>query len=475
VTLTIHTEEDEQRQLNVTVEVEESRVQARMQQVARQLGRDLRIPGFRRGKVPYRVIVGRFGEASIRAEAVEELVEPVFTEALAKIEFEPYAPAELQDIDMEPLVLKFTLPLQPQVELGDYRALRREIPPVTLKEGALDEALVQVQERHAVVEPVERPIEAGDMVTLKGKAIADDEEETVVFDEERIDFLMDGEKVYFGQPLVDALLGLAAGESKEFTITLPEEETDEEEAPAAEAAEEADADAEGAEGDAAGDAETPPAPRNATFTVEILDVKRRELPALDDDLAKEDGDHETFAELRAALEEDLLRQAKEEAKSDLLEAVVDDLLETAQMVFPPAVLNSELDSMVENFNQQVTQAGWKWEDYLKLNEQAESDLRAEWEERATTRVQRGLILQEFIAQEKLTVDRAEIDAAVEERLEAFDNEQTKAYMRDWLSGDSGRNMLGNDLLMDKIHARMEAILTGNAPDLEALAAAEEEE
>ena len=472
MTLTIHTEEDEQRQLNVTVEVEESRVQERMQKVARQLGRDLRIPGFRRGKVPYRVIVGRFGEETIRAEAVEELVEPVFMEALDQIPFEPYAPAELENIDLDPLVLKFTLPLQPVVELGDYRAMRREVPPVTLAEGALDEALLSVRERHAVVEPVERPIELGDLITLKGKAVADDEEATVVFDEERIDFLMDGEKVFFGQPFVDALLGLSAGESKEFTIAMPADEADDEEAPETEAA--ADTDADAAVAEEAAD-ETPAAPTQATFTIEVLDVKRRELPALDDELAQEEGDHESLADLTAALEKQLLRQAEDEARSELLEAVIDEMLEEVTMVYPPAAITGELDSMVDGFKQQVTQSGWKWDDYLKLNGQKEQDLRTEWEERATTRVRRGLILQQFIKQEKLAVSRIDIDAAVEERLAAFDNEQTRTYMRDWLSGETGRNMLGNDLLMDKIYVRMEEILTGNAPDLDALAAAEEEE
>jgi FKBP-type peptidyl-prolyl cis-trans isomerase (trigger factor) len=110
-----------------------------------------------------------------------------------------------------------------------------------------------------------------------------------------------------------------------------------------------------------------------------------------------------------------------------------------------------------------------------LNNQSEDDLREEWQERAESRLERGLIIHQFITNEKLRIEDADLDAAVEKQLARFDNEQTIAYMRDWLTGEAGRNMLGNDILMDKIYDRIVAIYQGEAPDLAELESEEEEE
>ena len=109
MTLTIHKEEDEQRQLALTIEVEEKRVEQAMRKTARKLAGNLHVPGFRRGKAPYNVILRRFGRDAVRAEAVEEMIQPIFEEALDQLEEPPYAQANFDDMEMEPLVLKFTI------------------------------------------------------------------------------------------------------------------------------------------------------------------------------------------------------------------------------------------------------------------------------------------------------------------------------------------------------------------------------
>ena len=106
MTLTIHTEEDSERQLKVTVEVPENQVQAQMRRTARDLARQVNIPGFRKGKVPYNILVQRVGEEALRADAVEEMLESVFVEALEEIEESPYRQPSIDDIEMKPLVLK---------------------------------------------------------------------------------------------------------------------------------------------------------------------------------------------------------------------------------------------------------------------------------------------------------------------------------------------------------------------------------
>ena len=121
MTIIIHTDEDDQRQLALKVEVSEDRVESAMQKRARQLSSQMRIPGFRPGKVPYGVIVQRFGREAIRAEAVEDLVQDIYEEALTEAEVAAYGRPSLDDMEMEPLVMTFVIPLEPVITLGDYR------------------------------------------------------------------------------------------------------------------------------------------------------------------------------------------------------------------------------------------------------------------------------------------------------------------------------------------------------------------
>ena len=130
MTIIIHTDEDDQRQLALKVEVSEDRVESAMRKQARQLSSQVRIPGFRRGKVPYNVIVQRFGRDTIRAEAVEEMVQDVYEEALTEAEVTPYGRPTLDDMEIEPLVMIFTIPLEPVITLGDYRSIRKEVEDV---------------------------------------------------------------------------------------------------------------------------------------------------------------------------------------------------------------------------------------------------------------------------------------------------------------------------------------------------------
>jgi trigger factor len=496
VTLTIHTEEDKERQLAVTIEVEEARVEKAMRKTARKLAGDINIPGFRRGKAPYSILVRRFGREAIRAEAIEELVQPVFEEALAQIETVPYGQASFDEMEMEPMVLKFTIPLTPQVTLGNYRELRKEIEPVVITNEALAEAIQRVQDRHQILEPVERPVELTDLVTLAGtgelvidedeteaaddvkadaaeevdeateaETNADGSEETeesalleveadkilveatnhMIFNEERVDLVMDSDRVYKGTPFVESIIGMSTGEEKTFNFTFADDFEDEE-----------------------------LAGKEATFTISILNVQSRQVPELDDELAKQEGDYETIAELQNALKEQLQKQAEQEAKNRLMEGMIDDLLVDAEMIFPPAAVEQEIGDMMETFKSQATRSGWEWADFLKLQGQTEQDIREGFRETAVSRLKRQLALRQFVLDEKLIVKTEDVDAYIEKRVEAFgDNEELQENMRNYYRNGYGFDMISSEILMDKAHERIQLILTGNAPDLDAQDDAEE--
>lgn len=471
VTLTIHKEEDEKRQLLVTVEVDESRVEKAMRATARKLAQDIDIPGFRKGRVPYPVMLRRFGKEAIRADSVEEMVSDIFEEMMDDLDVESYGQPTFDNMEMEPLVLKFTIPLTPTITLGDYRALRKEVEPVVVTDEALDEALEAIRTQNQELETVERAAEAGDVVVVSGKGVllpkpaaadadaaADDadaetaetepetetETERLIFDEDSVELLMDSEKVFVDTPFVDNVIGMSAGEEKTFSFAFPDEFEDE---------------------DLAG--------REANFEISVLEVKNRTLPELDDTLAEVDGRYETLDELRQNLRKQLQTQAETEARDALVDDLVDDLEKDAEIVYPPAALVAELDEMVESFKEQALRSGWEWADYLRMQSETEASLREQFTESAENRLRRRLLLREFILQEKITVGEADVTDLIEERVAGMgDNAELQESMRSFYREGYGFDMISSEVLMGKVYDRVKQILAGETPDLDAIAAAE---
>ncbi|MBK8985506.1 MAG: trigger factor [Chloroflexi bacterium] len=467
MTLTIHTEENDQRQMAVTVEVAEDRVQKAMRAAARKMAKDAYIPGFRKGKAPYQVILRRVGEEALRAEAIEDMVQTVFEEALQQAELEVYGQPSLDDVEQNPLVYKFTVPLTPTVTLGNYRELRREVVEPEITEEAVAAALHAIQERHQTVEPVERPATLGDLVTLSGVgkllAVAAEEEtvegetavslpEETLFDEEQTELMLDANVLFPATPFVEKIVGMSAGDEKSFRFTFSAEYED-----------------------------AHLAGREVAFDISLLDVKSRTLPELDDELAKLEGSYETLEELRDSVRETLLKQAQTTAKNDLVEIVISDLMEDATIVYPPTAVELEIDTMVDSLKSQITRSGWEWADYLRLQGMDETTIRDQFQEPAVTRLERQLVLRQFIFDEKLTINAEDIDAQIDERLQSFgDNPELLQSMRDYFYSGYAFEMISSEILMNKAHERMKAVLRGEAPDLDSLeigdaAAADEEE
>ena len=460
MTLTIQSSEDDLRQLTLTIEVDEDRVRKAMQKKARELSREVQLPGFRPGKAPYDVLVRRIGEETLRAEAVEDLVQPVFEEALEQEGIDLYARPSLDNIELNPVSFKFTVPLSPTVVLGDYRALRQDVEDVQVTDEALDEALEYVRMRHQVIEPVERAAEIGDVVTISGhgkftapKPAAEGEEAAtegeMLFEEESLDILLDDKTLFPDTPFVENVVGMSVGDQKEFTFVFPDPY-------------EQDAEYAG---------------REATFDVTVLTVKRRELPALDDELAKLEGKYETLDELRESLRSDLAKEAEAAVKEKTIDDMIHHLIEGATMVYPPAAVEAQIDDMLEDFKNRLTRSGWKYEDYLNLQGMTEENLRADLSENAEDQLRHQLALRQFILDEKLRVTAADVDTLIDERIARFDNPGLRDSMRNYYRSGQNFDLISSEVLSNKAYERARAIFSGNAPDLDALEedAADEEE
>ncbi len=179
MSLTFTTEPMENRQLALNVEVDQARVDQQLRKAARKLAGEYRIPGFRKGKAPYSIIVQYLGEQTLYNEILDDLGQEIYREALEQTEIEPYGQASLEDVSFGPLTYKLVIPLAPEIDLGDYRAVRVEEEPVEVDEEAVSAQLESYQEQYSGWQEVERASQYGHLMNIDGKSVipaADDAE-----------------------------------------------------------------------------------------------------------------------------------------------------------------------------------------------------------------------------------------------------------------------------------------------------------
>lgn len=439
MTLHVETKEDEKRQLTVTITVDEEQVKQALATMARRLAKEIRIPGFRPGKAPYRVVLSYFGEDTVREQVAEEMMDASVTEALEQHNIKPFRQVKLEKVELQPLQYILSVPLDPVVELGDYRSQRKELRPVAITEEAVQEALEHLRTHHMRVEPVTRPSEMGDTVVVTGKGYLSRDVEDVIFNEERYEVLLVENAVFAGVNFVEHLVGLTAGDETHFTLTFPDEY-----------------EAEAWRG------------QSAEFALTILDVLHSELPPLDDELARQEGSYESLEELRAAIATSLQGEAEAQYRNDLFTSMSKFLVEEVEELrYPPILIEEHLDDAIQKLKTQVTQRGWSsWAEYLEDSKKSEEGLRDSLEERAVFDLERGLTLSEFLRREGLSYTGAELEAAIEKKVARFeDSPQLQESLRKYYLSDAGSSAIVNDVLMEKVYDRIAEIYSGTAPAL----------
>lgn len=374
----------------VTVEVEEAVVQAAMQKAARNIASENPFPGFRKGKVPYNMILSRFGAPALRREAAELVLEDIYADVLEQAEVYPVGPGSLEDIALEPLVLKIRVPLAPLVELGDYGDLRLEMEPHEVTDAELDEAMEHLRTEHTVAEPVSRPAALGDRVTLEHiEAKANDE---VFIHDHDVSVILDPEDRTIVPGLVGELVGLSAGEEKMFHLTMPEDFSEQSLRSA-----------------------------DAEFTVRMESVSELTTPALNDAFASAVGNFETFDELKADLRERLQAYKHDQAHEAYHKALAGALVERAtKVLYPDVLLQEELDENLSALKARMPQhLGMPWEDFLRLQGMTEEQFRDSLRPSASQRLTERLVLEEFARREGITVSEQELRGNYEQLLAAL--------------------------------------------------------
>lgn len=418
-------------QVELTIEVDEERVEQELRRVARRVSKQKRIRGFRPGKAPYDVVLRFFGKDALYQKALENLLQPVFKEALEKEGIEQFAQAELLDVQFEPMVLKMAVPVAPVVELGDYRQLRLTPPEVTVSDEEVEAALKIIQAQHGQWQPVERPAQLEDQAILNIESMVDGE--VVLSNQERA-LLLKTEASYPLPGFSEQIVGMVIGEDRVFDLTYPENLANEK-----------------------------LAGKVSHFKVHLHDLKELLLPELDDDLAKTVGDFETFDELKARVRENLEAEAKQEAESRFTSEALTATVDRAQIEFPLVLLERELDGLLEEQDRVLRQRqSLTLDDWLEINKKSKEEYRDELRPRAVERLKRGLVLGKVAELEGIKVEEEEVGDRIERLSAAFGEQADKA--RDIFSSPDNMRSVASDLLTDKALQHLAAIAKGEVED-----------
>ena len=427
----ITTEPLESRQLRLTIEIDEEQTKQAMQQAARQISKQVDIAGFRKGKAPYELILQRFGEDTVRKEAAEELIEEAYEQALEQEKIEPYAPAKLDEIELHPITFTFTVPLQPTVELGNYRNYRRKYKKVKVSKKEVQEALEEVRLQNAMLELVERPLAIGDGAVIGLVATIDGGK---ILEKNELHIMAEVEATYPAPGFAEEIVGMEAGDERTFTLALPDDSPRE---------------------DLRG--------REAEFNVKMIEVYDQIVPALDDDLARTVGSFDSLKQLEARVKENLQLKAQMEADREYADQVLSDMAEQTQIEYPPVMLERSLDGAVKEFEATVKRETMlSLVDYLRMRNETMETLREELTPNAEAQLKRTLMLSEVVKLEGLEVSDEEVDAriAADSAVWGVRAEEVRVS----LSSDVGKAAVRNRLLGSKAMLRLVAIAKGEATD-----------
>lgn len=444
-------------QVNVIAEFDNELLEQFKRRSARKIAEKTRIPGFRPGKAPYDVVRRVVGDEALLEQAIEDLIDEYYPKILEEAQIKPGAAGNLEKIlSLDPPKFSFIVPLEPEVDLGNYKDIRLEYSPEAVEEQEVTDFLKRLQTNYSTAEPVDRPAQDGDLVYVKfsGKLTQPGEgEDEMVFPERPAQFILGSdlkENRSFPFPgFSENLVGKKEGESFTLTYTYPEEEVDE-----------------ALRG------------KEVEFQVTIQSVKSLILPELNDEFAHNVGQFETLEDLKKAIREQLENTKKEKADEVFFNQLFEQLQSQATIKYPPQVLEHEVEHLLEDFQHDLSRQGMELDTYLKMvNKDRETFIREELQPIARRRLERSLIMEKFADVEQIKIDEANYQQAIQDSLRdlqsiPMDKKPTKAEQNQLTQEVLIYNI--NRRLNQMILNRMKAIATGQAieeqPDSEAATA-----
>ena len=370
--------------VRLSVEVPFDELKPSLDKAYREVGRQVRIPGFRPGRVPPPVIDRRVGRDVVLSQAVNDAMPDLYAKAVAEGDLHTLGQPEVEITSLDDgkeLTFTVEVDIRPKFELPDLASLAVTVDDTLVNPDEVAEYLGSLQERFASLKGVQRPVETGDYVSIDLSASVDGEP---VEDAQAsgLSYQVGSESLLDG--LDDALVGMSAGESATFRTEL-------------------------AGGELAG--------READVTVTVHSVKVKEVPGLDDEFAQLASEFDTLGELRADTRAQLERMKANQQIMQARDRALDALINRVDLPLPESVVAEEVEQNRDSLVQQLERAGATLDGYLEMANQTQEQFDADLQERARRAVKVSLVLDQLAREEELSVDQAELTAYVTRQAE----------------------------------------------------------
>ena len=370
--------------VRLSVEVPFDELKPSLDKAYREVGRQVRIPGFRPGRVPPQVIDRRVGRDVVLSQAVNDALPDLYAKAVEEGDIVALGQPDVEITgldDGKELTFTVEVDIRPKFELPDLASLAVTVDDTRVSPDEVAEYLGNLQERFASLKGVQRPVATDDYVSIDLSASVDgqpveDAQASGLSYQVGSQSLLDG--------LDDALIGMSAGDAKTFSTEL-------------------------AGGEFAG--------RDADVTVTVLSVKVKEVPGLDDDFAQRASEFDTLGELRADTRAQLERRKATQQVIEARDRALDALIDKVDIPLPDGVVAEEVKQNRDSLQRQLERAGATLEGYLEMSNQTEEQFDVDLERRARRAVKVSLVLDQLAREEGLTVDPAELSAYVTRQAE----------------------------------------------------------
>jgi trigger factor len=390
----VSTENLENRRIALNIEAEAGELDKSLDEAYHHLVKEVSVPGFRRGKAPRVILEQRIGKRALLEEALEHLVPQLYKQAIESQDLQPIAQPELEITQSEPLIFKAIVSLKPEVKLGDYHGIRLDASPeveVTDKEVAA--AMEEFRKEQGAWVPADRPAKLGDLVTMNIQANVDGKP---WLDHKDILYEMDKDSRSPVAGFASCLQGIEKNKEKAFNLTIPDDYPTKE--------------MRGREG---------------SFRVTISEIKEKQLPELNDELAKGAG-YGGLEDMKGKVAVALKTKAEARNRLELRQKALDGLVETSEVNYPPVLEDEEIDGLLKSEAQRL---GFKEiADYMKRAGKTEEEIRQELRPMAKKRLVQGLVLGKLAEEEKIEISDSEVDNKIEEIAnDAEDKEKAKQF------------------------------------------------
>ena len=409
------TENANEVKLEITVEAE--KFENAIKKVYFQNAKYINIPGFRKGKAPMNIVEKYYGAEIFYEDAFNEIATQAYDEALDENKIDAVSKPVVDVIKMEKgkdVIFTAVVQVKPEVQLGKYKGIDIKKIEYPVTEEDIEKEIKKMQEKNSRLITIEdRALENGDIATIDFEGFVDG----VAFEGGKAE----GHELEIGSGTFipgfeEQLVNMKIDEEKEIKVTFPKEYFSK---------------------DLAG--------KEATFKVKLHEIKKKELPKLDDEFAKDVSEFDTLKELKEDIKKKQQKQNDDKAKYETEDAVIKAVCENVKVDIPSGMIETEVDNMIKDIEQRLSYQGLKLEQYLQMMGKTTEEMRKEYEPQAIDSIKSRLALEAVIKAEKIEATEEEVDEKMKEMAKNYGKENDEEFMKN----ENVRNYIKDGLTSQK--------------------------